>query len=62
MNDYKKLYHTLFRATEEAINSLIAAQKECEEIYIASEQNLKIIKSFPVNPKENKTKETKPQN
>ena len=47
MVDYKKMYLTLFNATEDAINtmesviqSLIQAQRECEELYIsASEQD-----------------------
>ncbi len=34
MADYKDMYFKLFRATEEAINILIKAQKECEELYI----------------------------
>lgn len=39
MPDYKALYHTLFHATEDAINLLIAAQRECEERYLASEED-----------------------
>ena len=42
MVDYKKMYLTLFNATEDAINalenvrqSLIQAQRECEEMYIS---------------------------
>ena len=38
MPDYKKMYFTLFKASEEAVNLLIAAQRECEELYIASEE------------------------
>ncbi len=38
MPDYKKMYFTLFKASEEAANLLIAAQRECEELYIASEE------------------------
>ena len=30
------MYLTLFRATEKAINILIDAQQECEEIYLNS--------------------------
>ncbi len=41
MPDYKALYHTLFHATEDAINLLIAAQRECEERYLASEEETK---------------------
>ncbi|WP_373164274.1 hypothetical protein [Agathobaculum sp. Marseille-P7918] len=44
MPDYKKMYLTLFRATEQAINTLIQAQQECEELYISEpETELKII-------------------
>ncbi|MBD5118507.1 MAG: hypothetical protein HDT37_05300 [Clostridiales bacterium] len=42
MPDYQKMYLTLFRATENAIELLIAAQRECEELYISatdSEEN-----------------------
>lgn len=38
MPDYQKMYWTLFRATEEAVNLLIAAQRECEELYVSSEE------------------------
>lgn len=38
MPDYKEMYLTLFRATEEAVNLLIAAQRECEELYVSSEE------------------------
>ena len=38
MPDYKKMYFTLFKASEDAANLLIAAQRECEELYIASEE------------------------
>jgi len=34
MSDYQKMYGILFRATEQAINTLIKAQRECEELYI----------------------------
>ena len=42
MVDYKKMYLTMFNATEDAINALenvrqalINAQRECEELYIS---------------------------
>ena len=38
MPDYKEMYLKLFRATEKAINELIAAQQECEELYLNSEE------------------------
>ncbi len=34
MPDYKEIYLRLFRATEQAIQLLIAAQRECEELYL----------------------------
>lgn len=37
MVDYKKLYHKMVNASEEAIQILIAAQQECEEIIISDE-------------------------
>ncbi len=44
MADYKKMYLTLFNATEDAINTmenvrqaLIQAQRECEELYISGQ-------------------------
>ena len=46
MVDYKKMYLTLFNATEDAINtmenvrqSLINAQRECEELYVSADQD-----------------------
>lgn len=39
MEDYKSMYYRLLRATEDAIQTLIKAQRECEEMYIeASEE------------------------
>ena len=44
MPDYKEMYLKLFRASEEAVNLLIAAQRECEELYVnAPEPELKVI-------------------
>ena len=37
MENYKEMYLKLFRATEAAINCLIDAQRECEELYISAE-------------------------
>ena len=46
MPDYKEMYLTLFRATEQAINLLIAAQQTCEDMYVnASEDNLSALPS-----------------
>ena len=44
MPDYKEMYLTLFRATEDAIAQLIAAQRLCEEMYFQSpEPELKVL-------------------
>lgn len=34
MVDYKLMYAKMFHATEDAIKILIAAQQECEEMYV----------------------------
>lgn len=39
MTDYQELYLKMFRANEQAIKILIAAQKECEELYIISSES-----------------------
>jgi hypothetical protein len=36
MPDYKEMYLKMFRASEQAANILIAAQRECEELYLSS--------------------------
>lgn len=44
MPNYKEMYLKLFRASEEAMNVLIAAQRECEELYVSvPEPELKVI-------------------
>jgi hypothetical protein len=44
MPDYKEMYLKLFRASEEAVNLLIAAQRECEELYMnAPEPDIRVI-------------------
>ncbi len=40
--DYKEMYKKMFQASELAINILIAAQRECEEMYISAPEG-KII-------------------
>lgn len=42
MVDYKEMYKKMFQAAELAINILIAAQRECEEMYISAPES-KII-------------------
>lgn len=36
MADYAKMYYTMMKANEDAINILIEAQKKCEEMYISA--------------------------
>ena len=38
MPDYREMYGILFRATEQAINLLIAAQRRCEELFLDAEE------------------------
>ena len=48
MPDYKEMYLTLFRATEQAINLLIAAQQTCEDMYVnAPEDKLSTLHGDP---------------
>ena len=37
MPDYEKMYLDLFRASEEALDILIAARRKCEDMYLAAE-------------------------
>ena len=39
MDNYKEMYLKLFHATEDAINRLIKAQRECEELYLSTGDN-----------------------
>lgn len=43
MPDYKEMYLTLFRATEQAANTLIAAQRKCEELYCSAPNDEKLV-------------------
>ncbi len=44
MPDYREMYLTLFRATEQAICVLMEAQRTCEELYLSqSEPNLVVL-------------------
>lgn len=55
MPDYQEMYLKMVRATEKAIraeetvlNTLIQAQRECEELYLAApEPELKIVELAP---------------
>ena len=42
MPDYKEMYLKMVRASERAINTLIEAQRECEEMYL-SERSLTVF-------------------
>ncbi len=45
MSDYKQMYLTMFKASKEAINLLVKAQRECEELYMASpETEITVLK------------------
>ena len=46
MPDYKEMYLTLFRASEEADNTLIAAQRACEEMYISQPEPEIVVLPF----------------
>ena len=52
MANYREMYYKLFRATEKAINTLISAQQECEELYLSSTDG-EIIKLTPEDSDEN---------
>jgi hypothetical protein len=44
MPEYKEMYLKLFQSSERAINTLIQAQRECEELYISQpEPDLKVL-------------------
>lgn len=38
MPDYKEMYLKMVRATEQAMNILIKAQQECEEMFLCAEE------------------------
>lgn len=55
MPDYKEMYLILFRATEQAINMLIEAQRKCEELYISEpDTELRVIPLPDLTNEENK--------
>ena len=39
MADYKKMYVTMVNAAEKAMELLIEAQRQCEELYIETEES-----------------------
>ncbi|MDD6159650.1 MAG: hypothetical protein PUB51_00765 [Oscillospiraceae bacterium] len=54
MPDYQEMYLKLFRATEDAIDRLIAAQRECEELYLSSSEP----KLTPLSPDEGREEQS----
>ncbi len=55
MPDYKAMYLKLFQASEDAVNLLISAQRECEEMYISEpEAELKVLNFQEPNPEDGK--------
>ena len=40
--DYKKMYFTMVNAMEKAMETMIAAQQECEEMYINAQESEEI--------------------
>ena len=52
MPDYKELYLSLFRASEQAVRILIEAQRACEELYISvQEAECQVIPITPESAK-----------
>ena len=43
MADYKQMYLTLLDGVEKAIETLISAQRACEELYIDTEEEEKVF-------------------
>ena len=60
MPDYKEMYLKMVRATEEAMNLLIAAQRECEEIYINSAESAEPRAATECGPKADDLQEDSP--
>ena len=51
MADYQELYLKMFRASTQAIEVLTAVQKECEELYITSQEpELVVLPHLPEAP------------
>ncbi|MBQ1264459.1 MAG: hypothetical protein IIY04_03475 [Oscillospiraceae bacterium] len=43
MANYKEMYFKLFRAATKAIDLLVEAQQECEELYLSAEETPIIV-------------------
>lgn len=52
MPDYKEMYLKMFRASEAAINILIEAQRECEEMFLSAPEPELTVLSFSGKEKE----------
>ena len=57
MVDYKEMYEKMFRAAEQSVNILIAAQRECEEMYISAPESKLIPLDRETDKSENKADE-----
>lgn len=51
MTDYKEMYLRMLWATEKAVDLMIAAQRECEELYVSSHGP--VLSEVPVLPLKN---------
>lgn len=38
MEEYREMYYAMVRASEDAINILVKAQRRCEEMYLTAEE------------------------
>ena len=56
MPDYKEMYLKMLQASEQAVNILIEAQRECEELYISSPQQEPHAIPLPLENKKNLNK------
>ena len=61
MLDYKKMYHIMVKETENAINTLIAAQRKCEELFLEAEDAERILLE-PANKAKEEERETGAEN
>ena len=52
MDCYREMYYKLMTATEKALRILICAQRECEELYLSSEQDFDQTESDCLDRKE----------
>lgn len=57
MVDYKEMYKKMFQAAEQSVNILIAAQRECEEMYISAPESKLIPLSKETDESENRDEE-----